>query len=42
MAFFDSKKFFDRCGIYKIFLYLCSSCAPLEIQQMLLLIVQLI
>ncbi len=41
MAFFDSKKFFDRCGIYKIFLYLCSSCEPLVIRLMLLLIVQL-
>lgn len=35
------QKFFERCGIYKIFLYLCSSCAPLEILLIVLLIVQL-
>lgn len=41
MAFLIQKFFFERCGIYKIFLSLCSSCASLEIQLMLLLIVQL-
>lgn len=41
MAFLIQKFFFERCGIYKIFLYLCSSCAPLVIRLMLLLIVQL-
>lgn len=41
MAFLIQKIFFERCGIYKIFLYLCSSCASLEIRLMLLLIVQL-
>lgn len=35
------QNFFERCGFYKIFLYLCSSCALLEIRLMLLLIVQL-
>lgn len=39
---FYSKKFFERCGFYKIFLYLCSSCALLEILLIVLLIVQLI
>lgn len=38
---FDSKKSFERFGFYKIFLYLCSSCAPLEIRLIVLLIVQL-
>lgn len=40
MAFLIKKNRFERCGIYKIFLCLCSSCALLEILLIVLLIVQ--